>query len=550
MAIGRVSGSMLVSNLDRQGTDLQITSGGYAVLYVNVNQRRIGVNTATVTETLTINGNLSTSGVLINGYTVGAKAGQFLQVVGGINLGSVGDVKISGGNSNWVLSTDGNGNLSWANIASTPGGVITSGNVESANVVTTTVYSNTIVSTGNIITDGNIIGNTNIISYGNIITNNNFISYGGNIVTVGGNIVTVGGNVITQGGNIVTNQGNVITNVVYSNNLTVTQTITSGNITATGNVNATNVNASQNVYAAHFVGDGSLITGLPATYANVDANAYFNRGIGTINVQTVTATDINAGTLNSDYLSGASGSLRITPAGNLTIFNNPGAIVLPGGSDAQRPVDATYGSFRWNTSRYAPEYFNGTEWVSFETVSLSTQSIIPDGVTSVFTLNKEATSSGVLVSLNGTVQQPDVAYTVYGDQLTFAEVPQPTDVVDIRYMVAGIVMEQNNTTVTTANTQVNTSQITVDSFDKSAYRSAKYTVTATSANGEAQITDCYIIHNGTNVNFETGSSVYVGSGVGYVITLSARIIGNNIELRAISASTGTQIKIQKVYFTV
>ncbi len=550
MAIGRVSGSLLVSNLDRQGTDLQITSGGNSTIYFDVTRRRVGVANTAPTETLTINGNLSTSGVLINGYTIGAKAGQYLQVVGGINLGSVGDVKISGGYNSWVLSTDGNGNLSWANIASTPGGIITAGNVESANVVTTIVYSNTIVSTGNITTEGNIISNVNIISYGNIITNNNFVSYGGNIVTVGGNIITQGGNVYTYGGDVNTYEGNVVTNILNSNSMVVQNTITSGNVVATGNVNATNVNASQNVYATYFVGNGSLLTGLPATYGNVDANAYFNRGLGTINVVTASATNINGDVVNTNYVSGTSGYLRITPTGNLTIFNNPGAIVLPSGTDVQRPADAQSGSFRWNSERFAPEYYNGAEWVSFETVSLSTQTIIPDGINNTFTLDKESTAAGLMVSINGTVQQPNVAYMVYEDQITFAEVPQSTDTIDIRYMVAGLIMEQNNTTVTAANVAVNTSILTVDSFNKEIYRSAKYTISATSTNGDAQITEVQLIHNGTSVNFETGTSVYVGSGVGTVVTFSSRIIGNNVELRAVAVTAGTQIRIQKLYFAV
>jgi hypothetical protein len=52
----------------------------------------------------------------------------------------------------------------------------------------------------------------------------------------------------------------------------------------------------------------------------------------------------------------------------------------------------------------------------------------------VFTLNQAATATGIIVSINGTVQQPNVAYTVVNDQITFAEIPVATDVVDVRFI--------------------------------------------------------------------------------------------------------------------
>lgn len=59
MAIGRVSGPMLLSNLERQGYDLQVDNG---LLYFDVNQRRVGVNTATPNATLHVEGNVYVTG--------------------------------------------------------------------------------------------------------------------------------------------------------------------------------------------------------------------------------------------------------------------------------------------------------------------------------------------------------------------------------------------------------------------------------------------------------------------------------------------------------
>ena len=45
MAISRVPGYSLLGNLDRQGTDLYISSNGQNLFYWDVNNFRVGVNT-------------------------------------------------------------------------------------------------------------------------------------------------------------------------------------------------------------------------------------------------------------------------------------------------------------------------------------------------------------------------------------------------------------------------------------------------------------------------------------------------------------------------
>ena len=68
MAIGRISGAMLKSNLERNGTDLAVETD---LLYIDVANNRIGINTNTPTQSLqadnvTISGSQvrSTSGAL------------------------------------------------------------------------------------------------------------------------------------------------------------------------------------------------------------------------------------------------------------------------------------------------------------------------------------------------------------------------------------------------------------------------------------------------------------------------------------------------------
>lgn len=59
MAIGRISGPMLLRNLERQGLDLSIDGD---IIYFDVTRRRVGINTAAPRQALDVQGN-----VIING---------------------------------------------------------------------------------------------------------------------------------------------------------------------------------------------------------------------------------------------------------------------------------------------------------------------------------------------------------------------------------------------------------------------------------------------------------------------------------------------------
>jgi len=101
MAIGRVSGTMLVSDLDRQGTDLQFTTSNRPLVYLDFSQFRAGINTNVVTHTLTVNGNLSTSNLQINGANISTKTNETLYINGVRHFGNVRNVKILGGATNY-----------------------------------------------------------------------------------------------------------------------------------------------------------------------------------------------------------------------------------------------------------------------------------------------------------------------------------------------------------------------------------------------------------------------------------------------------------------
>ena len=113
MAIGRISGAMLKANLERLGTDLAFETD---LLYLDVTNDRIGVNTSSPTQSLQVDN------VTINNS-------QIRSTSGALDLGAIADITISGGTNNYVLATDGAGTLSWKD-ASTISGSTTGMNTE------------------------------------------------------------------------------------------------------------------------------------------------------------------------------------------------------------------------------------------------------------------------------------------------------------------------------------------------------------------------------------------------------------------------------------
>lgn len=69
-----------------------------------------------VTQNVTVGGNVTVQGSI--NANLGNVVVENLTVEGKTNLNSVGNVTITGGSNNYVLRTDGSGNLTWANIQS------------------------------------------------------------------------------------------------------------------------------------------------------------------------------------------------------------------------------------------------------------------------------------------------------------------------------------------------------------------------------------------------------------------------------------------------
>jgi len=275
---------------------------GNGSLLTGVDTSPANISNGTSNVQVNLNGNVTTSvGTVANVLTItttGANILGTLNVSGQSNLGAVGNVKITGGISGYVLGTDGAGNLSWVTL-STGSAIISNGNsnvriaTSNGNVTITAVGTTIITATG---TGANIAG------YANITGNVNapfFIGNGSSLTGIGGAGYIFNG---TSNANISTSGGNL--NIGIGGNANI------GIFTSTGLNVAGYANVTGNVNAPFFIGNGFYLTGIstnPGNIANGTSNVQvvLNGNVstsvnGNANVFVVTGTGANvAGTLNA-----------------------------------------------------------------------------------------------------------------------------------------------------------------------------------------------------------------------------------------------------------
>ena len=141
MAIGRITGSVLKSNLTRNGVDLAFETN---LLYLDVTNSRVGIGTSEPTTELQVNGTVTATSVtstsaatLATGSTVGNLTlanGSITDSSGAIsfgneNLTTTGTITVSGftfpsadGSNGQVIQTDGSGTLTFAESGGGGGG--------------------------------------------------------------------------------------------------------------------------------------------------------------------------------------------------------------------------------------------------------------------------------------------------------------------------------------------------------------------------------------------------------------------------------------------
>jgi hypothetical protein len=273
------STSFSFGNISANGTAILANTVGDAVTFVAGDNISIEGNATAKTVTFGVTGFDTTQ------ISNGTSNVQVVSAGGDVTIGIAGVSNVAVFDSSGLTVT-GNigaiGNINGNNI-STPG-LLSVGEDIDARSLTTTL---------------NVDAGTTISAAGNLTAGN--ISTGG-VATVTGNIT--GGNIVTAG------------QVIATGNLTGSNISTAGILTVTGNITGGNIATAGNVAGSYFFGNGSQLSGIITSVANIN-NGTSNVSIDAANANVTVSVD---GTANvvvvSTDLVDVTGN--ITASGNVT----------------------------------------------------------------------------------------------------------------------------------------------------------------------------------------------------------------------------------------
>jgi acetaldehyde dehydrogenase (acetylating) len=265
------------------------------------------------------------------------------------------------------------------NLDSLTGNVTTTANISGAYIIGDgSLLTNIPVTYGNANVADYLPTYTGDISSNTVTASNSFIGQNAviaNSVTANLFIGTFQGNIT---GNLVVPGAN--TQVLYNNDgnagadIGFTYNAATKNIDLANTLNTTNIVANGNVTATYFIGDGSQLTGLPASYGNANVADYlptYTGNLDSLSGNIVTTANVSAtyfigdgsqltglpasyGNANvADYLPTYTGNLDSLTGNVTTTANISGAYIIGDGSLLTN-IPVTYGNA--NVADYLPTY--------------------------------------------------------------------------------------------------------------------------------------------------------------------------------------------------
>jgi len=325
MAIGRISGQLLKSNLLRNGVDLAFETD---LLYLDVVNSRIGINTTTPQYDLDVAGHTRSTNLTVD------------------NQLDVGDLHITG---NTITSDSSTINFTAAaGEATVYHAKLQVDDLQfSGGTISTTVSNSSIELNPNGTGSVNIIADTNIT--GNLAVTGN--------VTATGNVV-IGGNITI---------GDALTDVIEIN-----ASIRSDLIPETDNIYDLGSSSYRwkTVYANSFITDSISVPSLDVGNLMFRDNEITTTAGQDLYIDPNGAGGVRIGNFRifdnviTNIVSGAISQIAQTGTGYFKISGTNG-FVPPVGSDAQRPTAyAVLGMTRYNTNSKALEIWDGVAWAS------------------------------------------------------------------------------------------------------------------------------------------------------------------------------------------
>jgi hypothetical protein len=373
---------------------------------------------------------------------------------------------------------------------------------------------------------------------------------------------------------------------------------TAASSTATGALRVTGgVGVSGDLYA------GSLNTTTLTTVGVVATGNISTTKALTVNSSNAAGMDFKVSGVNSNNLiwARANGAYDQVIIGNTIStgslvagaklqINSKDSILLPIGTASERPSSSgatdVPGMIRFNTTNDGVEWYTaGHGWVTptSEFTIISDNQFTGTGTEVNFLLSSPQTTNSCIVSVDGLIQLPVTEYYVTDNVLTFITPPPNGAKIDVRRLTTtqtviaitdatgynevatntdgvtiysgttskvptlkvdangALVSGLGNVVVSTANVET-----AIDTFSKTAYRSAKYLIQAT-AGGVYQTMEALVIHDDTTPTVTTFGVVSTNGNLGILTT---GISGSTVSVNFVAANNGTNVRISKQYMLI
>ena len=436
------------------------------------------------------------------------------------------------------------------------------------------------ISTNNITASGNVTVGGYIVANGSITTNANFV---GNLV---GNVT---GNITLGGGNrevIYNNSGVTGSSPNFTFNSTTNVLDVNGNIDATyfigngsqltglpasyGNANVVSllagfgsntISTTGNITGGYILGNGSQLTGLPATYGNANVSAFLPTYTGNLNPNTVVASGNITG-LNLKT-SGAGGNITGVNYVVASFFSGDGNLLtnLPGGgtvTQVQGAGTVSGLSLTGNVTTTGNLTLGGTLSLASVTGNISTTGNISGG----YILGNGSQLTGIAASY-GNTQVAAFLPTYTGAMTAMTGAVTTTANISGAYLIgngsalssitgANVVGTVSSaTTATTAGTVTTAAQANITSVGTLTSLSVSGNVSGGNVSAVGNIAASYFIGNGSQLTGitagGTGTVTSVqGAGVvsglsltGNVTTAGNLTLGGTLDLSALSGNIST-----------
>jgi len=581
MAIGRITGQMLSANLARSGTDLTFETN---LLALDVTNSRVGIGTASPATTFHVsatdalrlpsgtdaqrpgspaNGDIryNSDQTTIEGYANGAWA----------NLAS--GTQLKDADEDTTVNVEPSSDLDEIHfgIAGTNRAKISASTIElGVTGVSTTASTITSLTTNGDITltpngTGQVAVSSGMTVTGDLTVNGTTTTIDSQTLVVEDPLIQLAKN--NSGGDANTFDQGLFMNRGSDDNVSFmwdesadefVAAITSGEDgTTAGNVTidsyadfkAKDIEAS----GGNFIGSATGITTLTTS-----STVIFDGGAFTFNEA---GADLDArfegdNDQNLLFIDGGTDRIGIgtgTPGYSLDIGSKTDGLLLPKGTEAQRPTAST-GIIRFNSDSGAYEgSTDGSTWVNFAIAgaapTFTKETATGDGSTTTFTgffSSAPESANNVFVYIDNVYQEPTENYSVSGTNITFTSAPHSGARIfaitgaDGTSLVTGGVARSESTAVSVSGS----SATTVMSFNASTYRSAEIFIQVQdSGNTEYSAMKAVVTHDGTTAYITVFG--ITNTGANDLSTFTAVYDSGTVNVQATPNNSGTQsIKTQ------